>query len=246
MNKIYEDYDHFAYFYNKYWTRNPQKLMSKALDILFLNEMKKGSKILDLCCGVGNMAAFMGSKGMEVVGLDGSRAMLEYAKENAPKAEFVHADARDFKFVYKFDAITCLFDSVNHLLELRDVGELFINVYDSLSEGGFFVFDVNSLKSAATASDMDFFATSDEEVFLIKADFDNKNLITSYNMTAFLKEEGVWQRYDNTVYEKFHKPEYLIKLLNDIGFASIGFADGESLGIKAFKNRLFFKVGRSD
>lgn len=244
MNDIYDDYDRFAYFYNKYWTQNPQKLMSKALDMLFLRELKKGSKILDLCCGVGNMAAFMGGKGMDITGLDGSREMLEYAKGNAPKAQFIHADARDFQLDNKFDAVTCLFDSVNHVLEQEGVKKLFQNVYDALNDGGTFVFDVNSLESAATASDMDFFAVNDDEVFLIKADFDNTNLITSYNMTAFLKEEGAWQRYDNTVYEKFYTPEELIKLINDVGFSSVGFADGSSLGIKGFKNRLFFKVGR--
>ena len=47
---------------------------------------------------------YLEQAGFEVVGLDGSEAMLALAARNAPKAELVCEDARRFSFDRPFDA----------------------------------------------------------------------------------------------------------------------------------------------
>jgi len=141
---IYTEYDCFAYFYNKYWTINAPLYLEKALDILLLEKLEEKAHILDVCCGTGNVAGLLSERGYNMTGLDGSKLMLDYAKENAPAVEFVQADARDFNLGRKFQAITCLFDSINHLLSKDDVLLVFKNIYEHLEENGIFVFDTNS------------------------------------------------------------------------------------------------------
>lgn len=243
MDKTYSDYEGFAYFYNKYWTGAPQELMRRVLELTILSRLPLGSEVLDVCCGTGNTAAFLTSKGYKVTGLDGSAEMLSYALQNAPGACFIQADARDFSFDKKFDACVCLFDSVNHIPDMEGVEKLFKNVGKVLKKKALFLFDVNSLKSAKSASDMDFFAVDENEAFLLKAVFDKKTNETVYKAVYFIKEEGSWKRGDSAVCEKYHEPELLIKALKDAGFADILFADGSGFGIKDFKERLFFTAG---
>jgi SAM-dependent methyltransferase len=55
-------------------------------------------KVLDLCCGQGNVSEALLSRGCEVVGIDFSPAMLAFARGRAPKATFIESDAQDLPF----------------------------------------------------------------------------------------------------------------------------------------------------
>jgi SAM-dependent methyltransferase len=59
---------------------------------------RPGRVILDLCCGQGNVAATLISRGCKVVGADFSPAMLDLARRRLPDAVFVTADAQDLPF----------------------------------------------------------------------------------------------------------------------------------------------------
>lgn len=243
---MYNSYDEIAYFYNKYWTVRPQELMARSLEILLFPRLKKGAKILDVCCGTGNTAAFFAKNGFKTIGVDGSALMLDYASRNAPDVEFILADARDFETSHKFDAAVCLFDSVNHILETAHLAKVFQNIWNSLKNGGTFLFDANTFKSASRASEMDFFAVEDGEAFMIKCDYDKKTGITSYYSTFFIKENNGWRRGDSTITEKYHTCNLLIDTLKIAGFTNIAFAEGDSFGVKDFKNRLFFMAEKLD
>ena len=59
---------------------------------------KPNTKALDLCCGQGNVAEALLSRGCEVVGIDFSPPMLAFARGRAPNATFIEADAQDLPF----------------------------------------------------------------------------------------------------------------------------------------------------
>jgi ubiquinone/menaquinone biosynthesis C-methylase UbiE len=59
---------------------------------------KPNLKALDLCCGQGNVSEALLRRGCKVVGIDFSPAMLTFARERAPKAAFIEADAQDLPF----------------------------------------------------------------------------------------------------------------------------------------------------
>lgn len=67
-----------------------------------------GWRVLDLCCGHGNVTAALLETGAEVTGLDFSPAMLAAARKRAPGAELVEGDAQSMPFADAvFDAVTC-------------------------------------------------------------------------------------------------------------------------------------------
>lgn len=79
----------------------------QAIDSL-LNavDAKPGLKALDLCCGQGNVSAALIGRGCQVIGVDFSPAMLSFARERAPQARFIEADAQDLPFdAAEFDIV---------------------------------------------------------------------------------------------------------------------------------------------
>ena len=72
--------------------------------------------------------------------------MLERARIRAAgrPIAFLQADMRDFDTVRPVDAVTCLYASLNHLLEPTDLTRTFTRVAAHLRPGGVFVFDLNS------------------------------------------------------------------------------------------------------
>lgn len=237
---MYTEYDCFAYFYNKYWTINAPLYLEKALDILLLEKLEENVHILDVCCGTGNVAGLLSAKGYHMTGLDGSKLMLDYAKENAQAVEFIQADARNFNLGRKFQAITCLFDSINHLLSKDDVLKVFKNIYEHLEENGIFVFDANSLSSSSDVDLSDFSAVEEKEVFISQGSYNSIEKLITYSLTAFIKEDNKWERYDNKIYERYYEEELLISLLKRAGFKNTAYTYGADIGIEPFEDRVFF------
>jgi demethylmenaquinone methyltransferase / 2-methoxy-6-polyprenyl-1,4-benzoquinol methylase len=61
--------------------------------------VREGDRVLDACCGTGDLAVAARKAGAEeVVGLDFSERMLERARHKAPELEFVQADVLKLPF----------------------------------------------------------------------------------------------------------------------------------------------------
>jgi demethylmenaquinone methyltransferase / 2-methoxy-6-polyprenyl-1,4-benzoquinol methylase len=87
-----------------------------------------GARVLDACCGTGDLAIACAREGAVVTGLDFSEPMLERARRKAPDLEWVGGDALDLPFPdASFDGATVGFgvrnveDLERSLSELRRV-----------------------------------------------------------------------------------------------------------------------------
>jgi demethylmenaquinone methyltransferase/2-methoxy-6-polyprenyl-1,4-benzoquinol methylase len=81
--------------------------------------VRRGEKILDACCGTGDLALADRAAGGEVVGVDFSEAMLARARRKAPEMEWVQADAAALPFPDEsFDAVTVGF-GIRNLADLE-------------------------------------------------------------------------------------------------------------------------------
>jgi ubiquinone/menaquinone biosynthesis C-methylase UbiE len=67
-------------------------------------QILKGQRILDVCCGTGNLTAMLVAAGCQVVGVDGSATMLSHARQKHIGAEFMQMDATQLPFEHEFDA----------------------------------------------------------------------------------------------------------------------------------------------
>jgi SAM-dependent methyltransferase len=95
--------------------------LSREIPFL-LEEIKRigGSEILDVGCGTGGHARALGEHGMNVIGIDPSRAMIDKARANPhpENVRFEHTTLSDFagRGVMRFEAILCLGNTLPHLV----------------------------------------------------------------------------------------------------------------------------------
>lgn len=105
--------------------------------------------VLDLACGTGNVSELLYHEGYDVVGVDIAPAMIEVAKQKAATEgfpiEYFVQDAAELSLPKRrFDLCTCLFDSLNYILEPARLQMAFEQVYAHLAPRGVFIFDMNS------------------------------------------------------------------------------------------------------
>ena len=87
--------------------------------------VRPGDRVLDACCGTGDLALAARDAGADVVGLDFSEPMLERARRKGPQLEWVHGDVLALPFEdASFDAATVGF-GVRNVEDLdRGIAEL--------------------------------------------------------------------------------------------------------------------------
>jgi len=103
-----------------------------------------GGRLLDLGCGTGNATAPMARRGLEVVGVDASEAMLAVARRKLPGVRFRRGDFRRLRAPGRFGLVYSVFDALNNLLEPADFTVMARRVFRQLAPGGLFIFDMNT------------------------------------------------------------------------------------------------------
>jgi len=97
---------------------------------------------LDAGCGTGTLIGMLRQAGWNSVGIDLSFAMLHTGRKRRGALPLAVADLRALPFHESIDCITCLFDSLNFLLEESDVCRALAGFSTALSAGGLLYFDV--------------------------------------------------------------------------------------------------------
>ena len=135
MDWFDSDYYHILYKHRDYdEARNFIDNIVKYLDL------KKGSKILDLACGIGRHSIYLDKIGFKVVGTDNSPNNIKKAKVNQNQSlSFIQMEMID-NTNYKYDCIFNLFTSfgyVSHDYNLKTIK----NIERQLKDNGTVVVD---------------------------------------------------------------------------------------------------------
>ena len=109
--------------------------------------------VLELACGTGSVLARLRDR-YEVAGVDLSPEMLAIARRKLPGVELVRGDMSSVRLGRRFDAVLCLYDSVNHLLRWREWERFFDTARAHLDRDGILVFDVNTVDRLARLAAM--------------------------------------------------------------------------------------------
>lgn len=236
-------YDSFAWFYNKHWGQFNLRIISVINDLM-LEKLPRNPKILDLCCGSGQLSKRLVKKGCEVTGVDISAEMISLAKENAPTATFLVSDIRTIEIDDKFHGVVSIFDSLNHLLELADLEIVFKKVHEYLETDGIFLFDMlleEGFQSRWTGSNS---KVSDEYVYVDNSCYDPETKIGTHNFTVFYLTE-IWHRVDASVREKCYSVHEVIGALERAGFSNIVHYDmHKDLHISGQNGRVVFTCNK--
>ncbi|MEO6726340.1 MAG: class I SAM-dependent methyltransferase [Blastocatellia bacterium] len=243
--KIYSDYDRFAWFYNRYWGPEFSNPALAIYNVLLFSHIPEGCRVLDLCCGTGQISAGLSERGYQVTGLDGSEAMLKFARENAPGVRFIHGDARNFAFTEPFQCVLSAFDSLNHVMELDELKAVFRNVHDVMADDqSVFLFDLNledDSELAGSSIDM----VEDDHACIVRGSYDPMKKLKQYEVTMFQWEDGEWRRSDLTLYQRYYDVETVLSALAEAGFSRVRTYDARrEFGFNLSDGRMFYLARR--
>ena len=248
----YHDYDPFAQVYNLYWGSYATRVYP-ILDHLVLRHLpRQGASqgdVLDLCCGTGQLAAKLTDEGYAVTGVDGSESMIEVARANAPDAEFIVQDARQALPPRDFAAAFSTFDSLNHLMTLEDLTQVFGNVHEVLSVGGYFAFDLNMAEAYETRWKGTFAYVEDDHVCVVRSVRNVARRIGSMELTLFQLGGGGWERADLSLAQRWYAEDDVLDGLRVAGFADTrSFSANEPIaeGCPPSQGRTFFVARRAE
>ena len=240
-------YDEFAWFYNRYWNEEFHTLAFPILERIWLERIPGAARVLDLCCGTGHLAGLLAARGYRVTGVDVSCDMIRYARENVPAAEFLVGDAAAVCLPGPFDAAVSTFDSLNHILELRQLEAAFRNAAAAMTPGSPFAFDMLLEEAYQTHWGESFALVRDDHVLTITGSgYDFRHRLAKCDVTMFRLVEGSWRRSDAVVRERCYTAAEIEKALVGAGFGEILCYDAGDLGMggQLGEGRTFFVAVR--
>jgi SAM-dependent methyltransferase len=103
---------------------------------------RRPAMLLDVACGTGRHAAEFAAMGIAVTGVDINEELLVHARERVPGIEFVAQDMTELDLgEARFDAVTCLFDSIGYPQQDELVTAALAGMGGHLAEDGALAFE---------------------------------------------------------------------------------------------------------
>lgn len=197
--------------------------------VSFIQRHIQGKRVLELACGSGEITIALGKKGYRVDASDISEDMIEIAKQK-PGADMVSWSVRDMRKIEGdsgYDAVLCLCDSINYILEEAELQDMFQRIYNMLRAHGTYIMDMHSVDRLAEFS-QEFFEDGIIEgcgyQWTIQSVEDRL-----YHTFAFYDPEGkcTLEQHIQRVYD----PVYIMKMLEACGFQVTIYTDFTFSGI---------------
>jgi SAM-dependent methyltransferase len=221
VTAVESDYDDFAVIYGRYWGPRYAAAACDTLDVLLAPRIAAGAKVLDLCCGAGQISAVLAARGFDVMGLDASAALLQLARTHAPQVRFQRGDARGFWLGETFQAVICLNDSLNHLLTLDELRQAFQCVSACLGAGGLFVLDLNLAYKYETGWSGAMSIIDDDAVCAIHCSSDIAARRARFDAAVFRPSGAAWARRDVRLLQSWYPVEEVVTALGQAGFEEV-------------------------
>jgi ubiquinone/menaquinone biosynthesis C-methylase UbiE len=207
-------------------------------------------KLLDCACGTGNVSFELAKVGIDVTGVDIAPDMIAVAQQKAAGSEqairFEVADLTSFDLGETFDSATCLYDSLNYILEPQDLRASFARIAAHLDRGGIFVFDMNS--DYALTADLFTQANLDPKKALHydwQARHDPASHITSVEMSFFRREaDGTTSEFRETHRERAYKLEEVKEMLAATGWELAKVFDAYTINLPHGASERWFFIAR--
>lgn len=206
--------------------------------------------VADLACGTGNTTIPFAWRGYTVTGVDISSAMLARAREKARSLglniNFIQQDMRALNIPRKFDLITCFHDGLNYLLSIEDLIKTFKSVYNHLTEGGIFIFDLNTL-TWLSGSDTKTACIDEPELTIIwESSYNHNESVWQINITGFFKQGDYYKNFKETHKEKAYTPEQVKPALKQSGLTLLNIYDAFSFEPPKPNSRRHFYVAQKN
>ena len=207
-------------------------------------------RLLDGACGTGNLSFELAKSAIEVVGVDIAPAMIEVAQHKAAASpyntRFVRADLTDFDLGERFDCATCLYDSLNYILDPTALRAAFAGFARHVEKGGILVFDMNTpLALTANLFTQRSLDPRKKLHYDWRAHHDEATKITEVSMSFSRTDEaGRVTQFTETHHERAYERDEIAAMLEATGWKTLKVYDAYTIEPPHKKSERWFWVTR--
>ncbi|MDO5027418.1 MAG: class I SAM-dependent methyltransferase [Tissierellia bacterium] len=240
-------YKEFSYYYDLLtFDIDYDKYASNIFKILQDHGIESG-RMLEIACGSGNLTKRLAQKDFDILAFDNSLEMLNMAYDKLidyGNVELISQDMFEFPYEdFEFDVVVSLLDVINYVIEEDKLEKLFSSIYSSLKKGGAFIFDLNSEYKLKEVLGNKTYVYEKDNVFYTWENSLQGDLVY-FDLNFFVKENGLYSRFREEQVERYYPIEFIVNLLEKIGFSDITYVDED--GANGYKEkatqRILFKA----
>lgn len=249
-------YDDLAAFYDLLSPPSEYSTWIAHIERVAIAYGLRGGRVLDVACGSGHSTNPWLERGYSVVGCDRSPRMLSLAAERTGgRAALELADLRELPALGSFDLVTCLNDSLNHLLSPRDVRAALRGMASNMASGGLIVFDVNTLDTLRRAFSCSWTREYDDRLVMWRgvgpAELPPGGTTHAQLLLFGADSHGGWTRHSHELRERHYPLETIAHELHGVGLEARAVLAQRRGGIVESRNaceddfKALFVAGRS-
>lgn len=241
-----EAYGAFAYAYDKALGARFFKAAQRLLDETLERYPTAKRTHLDLACGTGLALDYFRALGWRSLGVDASLPMLDIARRRSRR--LVAGDLRALPLRGRFARITCLYDSLNHMLERDDLVASFHSVRRVMDSDSLFLFDMNHPEIYPEVWGMSepFVAAGNDYRLEIATSYRSREKIGRAKVTGWARIGGRRIDIQEQHLQRAYSERDITKALAEADLLPVDVIDfdpyGEASAIEAQTVKLFFVV----
>lgn len=227
-----ETYTNFAYVYDIMMGAVPYDEWAEYVKMLLEKEdIRSGSRIVELGCGTGAFTLQMCNLGYKMTGIDLSPDMLSVARDKFEKTDFADTvfseqDMQEFTLPEKVDALVCVCDSINYIMDKEGLEKVFRCAEQSLKSNGVFIVD---LKTKHFYENVLAYNTMAENFPTCSYIWDNyyheEERVNEYMLTLFVQDGKFFRRFIENHFQKAYETDEMIQAARRSGFTNISVYD---------------------
>lgn len=223
-------YGDFAFVYDCFMDNIPYEEWGRYLKGLLDDCGITEGVLVDLGCGTGSMTLQMQQYGFDMIGVDLSEEMLEVARDKCPSdVLLVRQDMRQLELYGLADAMYCVCDGMNYMLEEEDLYRVFTGVKKYLAPEGVFIFDLKTKHFyEETLGDTVIAENREDASFIWENIFHPENNLNEYLLTIYQladEEQDLFARSEELHYQKAYETEQVIEQMNRAGLEPVAVYD---------------------
>ena len=221
-------YNEFAYFYDEFNGEADYDALYRYITAELQAHGIRDGILADLGCGTGDLTLMLTQAGYDVIGIDRSEEMLSVLREKADELGLtgrlllLRQDLLELDLYGTVEAAICCLDSLNYLIDAREVRETFRRLHLFIAPGGSLVFDVHAL-GKLEAMDGQVWLDEREDVYCVwRTEYSRRSRLLDYYVDIFsVRADGAWERSFEEHHQRWYSVSELTEWLTAAGFGEI-------------------------
>ncbi len=243
-----EAYTSFAKVYDQFMDNVPYEEWAQYLRGVLEKHGIRDGLVLELGCGTGTMTELLSGYGYDMIGVDCSEEMLDAAMEKREESGhdilYLLQDMREFELYGTVRAVVSVCDSINYILEEKELERVFRLVNNYLDPGGIFLFDFNTeYKYREVLGDCTIAEDREDCSFIWDNYYYEEEGINEYELILFIRAgrdgsvpghenvrpgEELFRRFRETHLQRGYTLEQIQTALQNAGIEYLGAYDGDT------------------